>query len=300
METKNQEEIKAVADMAMVGEIQERLGALHVPAVALPRDFEIKSLDGFQQRPPHIVQTERLGNIVDFCEYVNEHKQDESRIFWKEAGDRGLAQMRCSFSYHGNNQKDERPSWNCHHAELMLSHSDEYRALVRHCGTKLSHRSFLEFIEDYGSIIQKPDSGKLMDLVRDLKATKTVEFKAKQDLDTNDVELQFSKKTGAERGDLVMPAKMTVALPILKGGNNLMFEVRVKYDVDDGGALWIRQEFVKHDMILTAALDNALEQIKDQTEVIMYEVTGDGHTDQQRVVSAVNNNYPNSYGQQVR
>ena len=47
MEARNQEEIEAIAELATVEHVQGLLGSLHVPAVAIPKSYDIKGLDGY-------------------------------------------------------------------------------------------------------------------------------------------------------------------------------------------------------------------------------------------------------------
>jgi hypothetical protein len=207
-----------------------------------------------------------------FIDYVNEFKlPDQTRVFFDPEDLRAVAVL----DYDGAGRADR----GVHQATLQLSHSPEWdvwnAAAAQTARMGFTQEQFAEFLEEHGINILAPTAAELMELVTKMQVTRTVNYKKSFNL--QDGRQQFTYTNDGESGSVEFPARLTIAIPVFKGGEMYRIEIIIRYRLQDGGSLRFALIVHRKDAFVRAALmgngndiDGDIPTISKRCEVPVY------------------------------
>lgn len=126
--------------------------------------------------------------------------------------------------------------------DLRTTHAwDQWTQLS---GNLIGQQEFAEFIEDHVDDIVAPAAGDVLEIAQSLQATNDVEFSSSNRLDSGETHVGYSetiKAKAGQRGELVIPRELTLALQPFEGVTELKGKVtkvavtaRFRYRLRDG------------------------------------------------------------------
>jgi uncharacterized protein YfdQ (DUF2303 family) len=160
-----------------------------------------------------------------------------------------LATMTGVLDYHGRGAPT-----NCDHkATLKLQYSEEWARWSAMSGKLVPQAEFARFLEENAADVLAPSGADLLEICRDMSATKKVDFRQAVNLSNGDVRFEFDEQTEAtskSRAEpLQVPKLFKLAIPVYFGERPTEISAFLRYEPTAGGLkLGIelhRPEFVK-------------------------------------------------------
>jgi uncharacterized protein YfdQ (DUF2303 family) len=211
-------------------------GILHL---LVPGDCTLKSMEDLMPAPARIKASPEFLDANGFAEYVNEFKEEGSRVFVD------LTDMRlCTvFDCHAK----DKPAWGDHSASLALKESHEWQKFKGLDNKQMSNTDFAEFIEDHLAYIANDDlSGSdLLSMAQNLKVELKGELAVESTLHAGlrNLTIRDDHVMQGKVGEksLAFPEKLKLKLRIFQGGETYPIEVYVRYRASkEGVKFWIK------------------------------------------------------------
>jgi len=219
-----------------------------IPAVALPGDAKLQSLESFSQQPARMRSTYTTERLGDFTKYVNdEHLLESATAMFVDPRGEGAT---CIID-HGNH---EEPLWGDHRAILAMKHTPEFAALLKATQETLTQRNLTDFLEDWAdeitplTIIEEDgeEKSEKVSVARAIASIRTVDIKGKHETSHTDgnfkaartsmEEIEAKARSGSLPSFLVMSCSLypdtrqrdiTARLSLLTGGDKPAFRLRI-------------------------------------------------------------------------
>jgi uncharacterized protein YfdQ (DUF2303 family) len=192
-------------------------------------------------KPKYIKQTVTIETADSLVDYVNRFKGAETVLFAEISSNRIVALV----DYHSAAQAEHV----AHRAKLELPFSEEWQLWTKISGKLMQQLEFARFLEENAADIRAPSAGELLDACRDLQVRRKVNFiKAVRTASDNE-NFEFSDETNAttKKGDLELPTKFTLGLPVYFGREDLEVSAFLRWKMDDGALqLGIQLHRVEH------------------------------------------------------
>lgn len=155
--------------------------------------------------------TTTLDRVESFVDFVNLMKSDPARLFITCDG-RGFPSFAALFD---PATKDDT-SWQRHRATFDASMSKQLLAWVERDVMMGEPAKFADFLERRRSDIIHPDPATLLDMIRDLRGSASVDFSEVTDAKTGAKSVAYAERIKVEAGDksLELPAMFRIAIPI--------------------------------------------------------------------------------------
>lgn len=209
-------------------EILRADGEDSVPFVVIPDDMRIHELKDNRPAPLRIERKETFIALESFTRYVNAHKSKASQIRMDRAGN-ALAIL--------DGVMEQKPSWESHRATFSLTYSVRWNEWHSKNKKSFSQKEFAEFIEDHARDFIAPKAGAMLDIARTLEAEGSANFKSALKEENNDVKFGFERTTtikAGQKGDLTVPSRFTISVPVLEGEEPRPVEMRLRYALNEG------------------------------------------------------------------
>lgn len=237
--------------------------------VLVPQGYELRELDDLKDRPRRICTNHKIGSQESFIDYVNRFKDERSVIFCSLQVTKGitLGGFRAVLDYH----RPGAPEWGDHTVEFCPIPSAYWLYWKFYAGKEFSQKAFIELIEDRPEV-SAPEVTSLHEMIYNLQITKQVTYEKEIRPDAQgNVTLNYSKSTQG-RGDIVLPGKLVIKVPVFEGGMVWEFKARLSFDVSDEGKLSIKYEIVRPELVLQMASDFMLDAIRTDCDLPFYQV----------------------------
>ncbi len=135
-----------------------------------------------------------------------------------------------------------------HQAVLALRVSEEFKRWDTFEGELHQQDEFAHFLEENATDVLHPEAGSLIEIARDLEAVQGVNFKSSFRTENGDRAFRYEEETRTT-GQVVVPRKFTVDIPIYAGEEPMQLEARLTFRVTSGGLLlgfnWHRVEYAR-------------------------------------------------------
>jgi hypothetical protein len=231
----------------------------------VPEGMHLIEVGEHDPKLPCNIQTDvKLHDEYSFKSYINRFKNNETTVFAAPgflAAGRG-AYFAAAVDYHGESEVNR----NEHHVNYHPRYSDEWKLWT--AGHSFDQEGFAEFIEENRKDVKEPAAGVLLDLIRNFKATRKIQYdKAFHEKDGS-VKLTYEDETDAQ-GEIVVPDMMKVGIPVYFNGPAYALQLFMRYRVGSGkvsfGLKPDRQDIIEYDAFQEMAV-----RIKDECEVPVY------------------------------
>lgn len=235
---------------------------------------EITSPSWQKPAPERITAHVRADNKASFIEYLKAFTAlDEPSVQAKEFigwplifADIKAATMTGVLDYH----RHGAPT-NCDHkATLRLQYSEEWARWSGISGTLMPQAQFARFLEENHADILAPSGADLLEICRDMSATKKVDFRQAVNLSNGDVRFEFDEQTEAKSkatgSDLQVPKLFKLSLPVYFGERPTEISAFLRYEPTSGG-LKLGIELHRPEFVKQAAFQLIGTEIREATGV---------------------------------
>ena len=231
-----------------------------IPFTVVPKDYSLLSVEHFLTLPARkrgeIVVTE----VESFCRYVNLHKTAGTHLMADGSG--VLAVL--------DHHSAAEPGWREHKVSLRLQATPEWNKLTAINRKPLQQDQFCEFLEDNQSLIVRPTSAELLEIVSTLEGKKDVQFSQAIKLRNGQVKLGYSEnielKGCREDGAVELPSKLVAGAARYKGGEPVEIHCRLRFRIAERKLLFTIL-IDDLEIINEAAYLGVLKQIEEVTKI---------------------------------
>jgi uncharacterized protein YfdQ (DUF2303 family) len=219
---------------------------------------------------PHALRPRPRGEVTvderqSLTDYLNRFKEDGSVLI----ADIDRGEIRGLIDYHlasdPASELDDLASRVRaveHAAVLKLRVSEEFRRWDEAEGKMLPQDEFAFFLDENAADVDEPEAATLIEISRDLEAVQGVQFKSSITTENGDRRFIYEEETRT-KGDVVVPRKFILNIPIYAGEAPMQLEARLRYKVSGGGLslgfAWHRVEYARQALfrqIATAVTEN--------------------------------------------
>ncbi|MET7412477.1 DUF2303 family protein [Streptomyces rubiginosohelvolus] len=255
---------QAIIDIAQAAVAPQALEPGKVHVVALGRgQFQQIDLTGPQHTgvPARKSGTTVVRDVDSFLAYFDKHG-DESTEVYADVESRTITAVLDAHTA-------AAARWGGHRLELRLRATSAWRAWIGADNALMSQGAFAEFIEDNLVDLVEPDSATMLELAQSFEATTSAEFQSSQRLDSGQRRFSYTEdvqaKAGA-KGDIVIPATLTLALRPFEGCEAYRVTARFRYRLDrQKGALTLGFKIERPEDTLSAAFEDIRTLVDDGT-----------------------------------
>lgn len=215
-------------------------GVIDAASVAiLPKGMDIKSLrpilEEFRQKPREIRAAVKITDTESMISYVNLFKDDRS------IGFANLDNLTVSaiMDYH----RPDDPENCAHHAIYTCPVSNEWQTWTRAMAAKfMDQATFAEFLEENACDMisaEGVEPATIMEVATQLRVSVKSNFDSGVNINTGEVQFTYTTehKQQSKRGDITVPTKFFIAIPVFRDGDRYRLAVRLRYRLGDGGGV---------------------------------------------------------------
>lgn len=210
------------------------------------------------------VQAVTVQTADSLVDYMNRFKVKTSSLFADIDSNRIVAVI----DYH-----DIEPGARLgHRATLDLPYSVEWLVWSAIDGELMDQLTFARFIEENAGDFSAPTAADLLEVTRELQAHRKVNFiKAVRTASDNE-NFEFSDQTdlGTKRGDLEVPTKFTLRLPIYFGGPLYTIEAFLRWSLIEGAGLKLGISIRNREHVRQAVFKEVVMDVADRSELPAY------------------------------
>lgn len=240
------------------------------PLAMIPVGMQLVDLEEYVPACPHRKEVNRtFTDPASYCGYINEQKNDASRIFAKfDYSGAGNFCFSAIIDYHGT---AKRPAdWCMHQVHLKLELSDQFKAWKAINGKMFEQSAFAEFLKDNRLDIITPSNSTIIELVEELEAT--VNQRVSGRTPTNKgmaIGFEQDVQTNRKGKAVEVPEKIVIHLPVFLGMDSFDIDCDFKFRTESGllsfGIRMLAVDKLVRDTVLSAA-----ETIRKETELPVY------------------------------
>lgn len=206
----------------------------------------------FTGKPPRKTGTTVVRDVPSFLAYFDKHGDDDSEVY------ADVERRTITAVLDAHTGEDAR--WGGHRLELHLRETAAWRAWTSMDGQLVPQGQFAEFVEDNLVDLVEPDSATMLELAESFEVTTSAEFQSSQRLDSGARKFSYvEEQTGkaGHKGDITIPATLTLALRPFEGCEPFKVTARFKYRLDKvKGELRLGFKIERPGDTLTAAFED--------------------------------------------
>lgn len=235
-----------------------------VPYVLVPDGYRVTELESTLPVPTRKRAKVSLTNAQSFIDFVNLHREASTHLY----GDPDKGTFVAVFD---DNSECRLTGWREHIARFTATESIEWKTWAESNKKPMKQADFAQFIEDNLVDIIEPESAHILEVSRSLQAKKAGNFSSALRLDNGDVQFTYEDKTEASagKGQLKVPEKFVIAIPVYQGGPAYKIEARLRYRISEG-ALMMWYDLLRPHKSKEHALTEINEQIEIGTELQIF------------------------------
>lgn len=252
---------QAVIDVAQRAAQPTALDPGHVYALAVGDRLHQVDLTGPEHtgRPPRKAGTTVVRDVDSFLAYFDKHADDSTEVY------ADIERRTITAVLDAHTAEDAR--WGSHRLELRLRETSAWNAWMALDNHLVSQAKFAEFIEDNLLDLVEPTAATMLELAESFEATTSAEFQSSQRLDSGQRRFSYVEDVKAKaghKGDITIPATLTLALRPFEGAEPYAVTARFKYRLDrQQGSLSLGFKIERPEDTLTSAFKDLRTLIDD-------------------------------------
>lgn len=240
------------------------------PRILVPNGCSVVEVPNTMLNPVRKTAKRTFTDAESFCDYVNEQKLPQTRIYSPTA-----TEFLAVFDHHQTEANtpdsvESKAGFGEHTAKLTLTHTPEWKTWSGKSTNRFSQRDFAVFIEDNQDDVTRPGSAELIDLIRTFRATSNAEFSSDvEDREGNSAlsYVQQLKTKAGVKGDMEIPNDFDILVSPYEGGDKFTLKARLRFCVENGRlVLWY--ELVKLDRFLNNSVKQIAAAIHEATAIM--------------------------------
>ena len=210
-----------------------------------PSGFGVKEITDPAWLDPHPSAAVVVDEKAALTDYVVRFREPGTVLF----ADVDCGAIKAVIDYHlASGFVDVKTGAARHSATLVLRKSEEFARWDEFEGDLHSQAEFARFLEENAVDILFPDQATMIEIARDLSATEGVKFASKVDLQNGNRRFHYENETKVD-GDIAVPSRFTVNIPLYAGEEPIELEALFRYRVAPAGLMlgfeWRRVEYLK-------------------------------------------------------
>lgn len=218
-------------------------------AVIVPDGYRVSHMEPLDKPLSRIKASHDFHDAQSFIAYVKEFNAGAAHIF----AEQDRTQITAVIDYH---KSDRTPAYCGHIAKCVLPHSEQWLAWAGIDGQQVPQAAFAEVIEENALDIYEPDSAAVLEVAKSLSIKSTVEFDSAVNITNGTTQLRWSEKQegrgrGDGRGDIEVPQKIKLGLPVFQGGDLVEVWAFLRTRINDGKLSFIvkmhRRELIRNE-----------------------------------------------------
>lgn len=262
-------EAESIAAIVSANKTHETLTGVAASAILVFSDKSIISLERHADHPRRKRALVSTNDQASFADYVNAHKINGSTALFGAVNETG-GSFNGIIDYHMVNTvpvAESGANWGQHTVSFPLSYTPEWIRWTDLNGSALTQVQFAEFIQDNLPDIVAPPAADLLEVVQDLMAKKSVEFRSSKRLDNGQTGLLYDEQiqTTKRPGQIDVPNEFTIAIAPFMGSPAVGITARLRFRISDGGALHFIYKLNQPHKVVEAAFDSARGYIAEKT-----------------------------------
>lgn len=263
---KTQTEAEVIQDMAIRGLPPTFVVDGAIPFVMLPQGCDVKNLEKYLLTPTRKRGTVTLFDVEGFINLFNLHKTENSHIYFNRA--------ECKIKAVFDDDGADAPGWKEHQAVYQCPFTKEWQTWNALSGRSQNQTEFAEFLENNLPDIHsfekdQPTAAQLLEVATSLKINKKVNFASAHRLNNGQVSLEYVEDiqgAAGAKGQIKIPEKFWIAIPIFENGATYQIECRFKYRLKDGQAfMWY--ELYRAEKIRDTAFADVLQKVEKDCSI---------------------------------
>lgn len=244
--------------------------------VVVPAGCSVEHLKPVDPPLTHVKARPVLADAASFCGYVERFRTPETVLF----ADRDRREVRAVFDYHAPPENVEAedetrevkgepvPAYCDHVASFPAPLTEEWARWDAIHRKGVPQLEFMEFLEENAADIVEPEAAKVLEIVADFRAHKSLTFESQQRLRDGNVRLTFHEDTNTNgREQIDLPPEIAVAIPVFMGAGRARLRVFLRFRIREG-ALFFVCVIHRRDLVLAELFDGLVGEIGAMTGIV--------------------------------
>lgn len=233
------------------------------PVAVFEGQMRLESLEPYMTLPLRKKNVEEFSTVESFNRYVNEHKDEHSRIYATETP----PLVTVVFDEH---ESQGAARWRQHRAKYFCPLSPEWMAWIKGDQQPMEQVIFAEFLEDNSKDVVVPDSAGIVETALTLSVKKDIQFSNKVNLANGAVQFTYNENLeGKTKGQVEIPQEMRIRIPVFTAGAAVELLARVRWRLNEGKIVFF-YKLDNPDALLRDAFLKVLDDIEIATTIKPY------------------------------
>lgn len=136
----------------------------------------------------------------------------------------------------------------------------------------MKQEDFAAFIEDHIENFVEPSGADMLEIAQTMRIHNNATFSNRVNLSNGSINLQYTEEiedTAGKRGDMRIPERFAIGIPVFKGGSAFRIEARLRYRISRGD-LGISFKLRRVDRVFDQAVDDDIIGVLDNAGIPSY------------------------------
>lgn len=254
-------EAQAMQEIVSTGLNAKTLEQGASPYLVVPESYNVVNLEEFLPEPTRKKGKVILHDVASFINFFNRHKTENSNIYCN--------QEKCTITAVFDDD-GAVAGWKEHQATYEAPLSKEWEIWSQYSGNQQNQSNFAEFLENNLPDItstskDQPSAAQLLEVATNFKINKRVNFSSSKRLENGQVSFEYIEDiqgSGGAKGQIKVPEKFWIAIPIFKNGVFYELECRLKYRLKEG-QLFIWYELYRAEKVRDIAFSHVQDKVQE-------------------------------------
>lgn len=235
------------------------------PVLVLPKGYVTHVVPGWRRRPARASGTVLCETLDSFCRYVCQFKTGSSEVF--VSVQKGL--VAAILDYHSADELSDG-NWCEHRCNLVPIKSDAFDRWEKVNGKPMSQSEFALFLENNLQHVFEPAGADLLNIINAFEVDGVMQFSKVQRLQDGSVKMAFNSETRAKSGEVNVPTKFAISVPMFLGDEPIPISARLRYRLGAGGDLKLWFELEELPEARLRSFSAMVERIAKVTEIVPF------------------------------
>lgn len=260
-------ESKSTLDAVLASTGVHRAADDAVPFVLVPAGYTAAPLESHLKAPILTRQHVSVINPDSFVDYADRFKSPNTVLFSPDFEYDKPVTMVAAIDYHG----PSAPSHVKHTVTLVNPLSEQWKRWTGIDDEWLTQAQLARFLEENVFDITSPGQADMVEIVRELEATKSGLFRSGVRLSNGSTQLTWNEEVQAttKNGMMEVPEKIKIVVPVFKGDKSYEFDLWFRYRINDG-KLALSVQFNRAEFLFEQIAEGLVKSIQTRVDRPLY------------------------------
>lgn len=240
------------------------------PYVVVPEGYKLEVLEKLLPHPTRKKANVVLRDVQSLARYLEQHGGPNTVLFY-DGLDNPAMQFTAVLDYHAPNEAAAEgvANWCGHTVRFAPKLSVQWRFWLESSGDWMAQEDFAEKLQDHTEDVQEPKGADLVEIARELIAKKSFDFRSALNLKNGTVQFSYVENmetSGGEKGQIEVPSRFTLAIPLHEAGTRYAVECRLRYKINER-RLTFRYDLLKIDDVIRYVNGELVAAVKTVTKL---------------------------------